>query len=67
MEFADGSLFFLLFLVIAFFGVVIGYFTEKGRGITSRAYGKNYSDSPGARARASSASPPRSPGPGPLF
>ena len=49
MEFADGSLFFLLFLVIAFFGVVIGYFTEKGSGITARAYGKNYSDSPGAR------------------
>jgi hypothetical protein len=49
MEFADGSLFFLAFLVIAFIGVVIGYFTVGGSGITPRAYGKNYSDSPGAR------------------
>ena len=49
MEFADGSLFFLAFLVIAFAGVVIGYFTVGGSGITPRAYGKNYSDSPGAR------------------
>ena len=49
MEFADGSLYFLLFLIIAFIGVVIGYFTVGGSGITPRAYGKNYSDSPGAR------------------
>ena len=49
MELADGSFYFLAFLVIAFFGVVLGYFTEKGSGITSRSYGKNYSDAPGAR------------------
>jgi hypothetical protein len=48
MEFADGSLIFLAFLVIAFFGVVIGYFT-KGSGITTRAYGKIYSGAPGAK------------------
>ena len=49
MEFADGSWYFLAFLIIAFFGIVIGYFTVSGSGITPRAYGKNYSDSPGAR------------------
>jgi hypothetical protein len=49
MEFADGSWYFLGFLVIAFFGIVIGYFTVVGSGITPRAYSKNYSDAPGAR------------------
>jgi hypothetical protein len=49
MDLADGSWIFLAFLVIAFFGVVIGYYTVAGSGITPRAYGKNYSDSPGAR------------------
>ena len=49
MEFADGSLIFLAFVIIAFFGVVIGYFTETGSGITVRAYGKNYSDAPASR------------------
>ena len=49
MELADGSFIFLAFLVIAFFGIVIGYFTVGGSGITPRAYGKNYSDAPGAR------------------
>ena len=49
MDLADGSFSFLAFLVVAFFGVVVGYFTEKGSGITVRGYGKNYSDAPGAR------------------
>jgi hypothetical protein len=48
MELADGSLIFLAFLVIAFFGVVIGYFT-KASGINARAYGKIYSGAPGAK------------------
>jgi hypothetical protein len=50
MEFADGAIYFAAFLVIAFIGVVIGYFTQSG-GITARAYGKMYSGAPGARTR----------------
>jgi hypothetical protein len=49
MEFADGSLIFLAFLIVAFFGVVIGYFTRAGSGINPRAYGKVYSGAPGAK------------------
>jgi hypothetical protein len=49
MELADGSFIFLAFLVIAFVGVVIGYFTTTGSGITPRAYGKVYSGAPGAK------------------
>ncbi len=48
MELADGAWIFLAFLVIAFLGVVIGYFTSAS-GITPRAYGKLYSGAPGAR------------------
>jgi hypothetical protein len=51
MELADGSWIFLAFLVIAFFGVVLGYFTAAGSGITPRAYGKVYSGAPGAKGR----------------
>ena len=49
MEFADGSLIFLAFLVVAFFGVVLGYYTRSGSGINTRAYGKIYSGAPGAK------------------
>jgi hypothetical protein len=48
MEIADGAFIFLAFLVIAFIGVVIGYFTTAG-GINTRPYGKIYSGAPGAR------------------
>ena len=48
MEFADGSLIFLAFLVIAFIGVVLGYFTRAGSGINSRPYGNRYGGAPGA-------------------
>jgi hypothetical protein len=51
MEFADGAIYFAAFLVIAFIGVVIGYYTQTGSGITARAYGKIYSGAPGARTR----------------
>jgi len=51
MELADGAWIFLGFLIIAFFGVVIGYFTQAGSGITTRAYGKIYSGAPGAKGR----------------
>ena len=50
MELADGAFIFLAFLVIAFFGVVIGYFTTAG-GINTRPYGKIYSGAPGAKGR----------------
>jgi hypothetical protein len=45
---AGGSWIFLGFLVFAFFGVVVGYYTEKGSGITARPYGKIYGGAPGA-------------------
>jgi len=48
MEFADGAIYFAAFLVIAFIGVVIGYYTKAGSGINTRAYGKIYSGAPGA-------------------
>jgi hypothetical protein len=44
----DGSWIFLAFLVIAFFGVVMGYFTRTGSGINPRPYGKLYGGAPGA-------------------
>lgn len=49
MEFADGSLIFLIALAIGFVGVVIGYFTVSGSGINPRPYGKVYGGAPGAR------------------
>ena len=50
MELADGAFIFLGFLIIAFVGIVIGYFTSAG-GINARPYGKVYSGAPGARGR----------------
>jgi hypothetical protein len=49
MTLAGGNLIFLAFIVIAFIGVVIGYFTVKGSGITPRAYGKVYGGAPSAK------------------
>ena len=49
MEFADGAIYFAAFLVIAFIGIVIGYYTRAGSGINARAYGKIYSGAPGAK------------------
>ena len=46
---AGGAWIFLAFLVVAFFGVVYGYYTVKGSGITPRAYGKSYGGAPGAK------------------
>jgi len=46
---AGGAWIFLAVLIIAFFGVVYGYYTVKGSGITPRAYGKVYSGAPGAK------------------
>jgi hypothetical protein len=46
---AGGAWIFLAFLIIAFFGIVYGYFTVKGSGITPRSYGKVYGGAPGAK------------------
>ncbi len=48
MEFVDGSFIFLGFLVFAFVGLVVGYFTRTGSGINPRPYGKIYGGAPGA-------------------
>jgi hypothetical protein len=45
---AGGSFVMLGFCVFLFFGVVIGYYTEKGSGINARPYGKIYGGAPGA-------------------
>jgi hypothetical protein len=49
MTLAGGNLIFLAFIVIAFIGLVVGYFTVKGSGITPRAYGKIYGGAPTAK------------------
>jgi hypothetical protein len=46
---AGGAWIFLAFLIIAFFGIVFGYYTVKGSGITPRSYGKVYGGAPGAK------------------
>ena len=46
---ADGAWIFMAFVVIAFFGIVVGYYTVKGSGITPRSYGKVYGGAPGAK------------------
>ena len=48
MEFADGSLFFLGFLVFGLGGIVVGYYTRTGSGINPRPYNKIYGGAPGA-------------------
>lgn len=50
-ELAGGAWIFLAFLIIAFFGVVYGYFTTSGSGITPRAYGKVHGGAPGANRK----------------
>jgi hypothetical protein len=46
---AGGAWIFLAFLVVAFLGIVIGFFTVDGSGITPRSYGKVYGGAPGAK------------------
>ena len=48
LAFARGSFIMLGFCVFLFVGVVIGYYTQKGSGITARPYGKIYGGAPGA-------------------
>ncbi|MEA2373959.1 MAG: hypothetical protein QOD53_422 [Thermoleophilaceae bacterium] len=46
--FVRGSFILLGFCALMFIGVVIGYYTERGSGITARPYGKIYGGAPGA-------------------
>jgi hypothetical protein len=48
LAFARGSWIMLAFSVFLFIAVVIGYYTQKGSGITARPYGKVYGGAPGA-------------------
>jgi hypothetical protein len=45
---ADGSWVILGVMVLMFVGIVIGYYTQVGSGITARPYGKIYGGAPGA-------------------
>jgi hypothetical protein len=49
IELAGGAWIFLAFLIVAFFGISIGYYTVKGSGITPRSYGKVYGGAPAAK------------------
>jgi hypothetical protein len=40
---SGGAWWFLGFLIVAFFGIVFGYYTRKGSGINQRPYGNVYS------------------------
>jgi hypothetical protein len=48
MELADGSFILLGFIVFAFVGVVVGYYTRLGSGINPRPYHNHYGGAPGA-------------------
>jgi hypothetical protein len=48
MTLAPGSWVIVGFCVFLFVGVVVGYYTERGSGITTRPYGKVYGGAPGA-------------------
>jgi hypothetical protein len=43
-----GSIVMLAFMAISFVGIVIGYYTAAGSGITPRPYGNRYGGAPGA-------------------
>jgi len=53
MEFTGGNLYMGIFMVLMFIGVVYGYYTAKGSGISETPYGKVYSGAPGANGPAS--------------
>jgi hypothetical protein len=53
MEFTGGNLYLAIFMVLGFIGVVYGYYTVRGSGISETPYGKIYSGSPGAGRKAS--------------
>ena len=51
MTLTGGNIPLLIFAVVAFAGIVIGYYTRKGSGIDLHPYGKIYSGAPGAGGR----------------
>lgn len=48
IAFANGSWVILAFMAFMFVGVVVGYYTQLGSGITARPYGNVYGGAPGA-------------------
>jgi hypothetical protein len=48
MTLAPGSWVIVGFCVFVFVGLVVGYYTERGSGITARPYTKVYGGAPGA-------------------
>jgi hypothetical protein len=53
MELTGGNLYLGIFMVLMFVGVVYGYFTVRGSGISETPYGKIYSGAPAAGRKAS--------------
>jgi hypothetical protein len=45
---AGGSWVMVGFMAFLFVGIVVGYYTQAGSGITARPYGKVYGGAPGA-------------------
>jgi hypothetical protein len=48
MTVANGSWVMVGFCAFLFVAVVVGYYTQRGSGITARPYGKVYGGAPGA-------------------
>jgi hypothetical protein len=53
MALVGGSWIVLGVEILGFFGIVIGYYTVKGSGISETPYGKRYGGAPGANGKAS--------------
>jgi hypothetical protein len=53
MDFTGGNLYMAIFVVLMFVGVVYGYYTVRGSGISETPYGKVYGGAPGAIGSAS--------------
>lgn len=49
MELAGGSIIFLGFMLVMFFGVVIGFYTVRGSGINERPYERANGGAAGAK------------------
>ena len=55
-ELAGGTWIMVGFMAFLFVGVVVGYYTQAGSGITARPYGKIYSGAPGAKSPSNASS-----------
>ena len=56
MALAGGSWIFLAFMIVMFFGVVGGFYTVKGSGISERPHERSGSGAPAAKSPASTSS-----------